>query len=324
MAEPFTLDAPTADLAEVVRKALREADAPLSVREIRKGLTGPFKKLAKGLETLLESEAAAGRLFRYVPAKGKSRTPSYSAHPIETTARAAIASAVDETARPWSMLKKARAIGKAGSLLGTKGVEAIRAALVDEGRIYEWPKVGGKGSVRYSTRPADPGEYLEPTLKKVRKEIDSLARKLAGAGVGRGDVGAALATTLAGEFGHRAPEQQAVVAGDAQIRPAPREEPAPGSTTEDLDALILERMVLDDPGAATGAPVSIRSLRRSLAFHISDRAEFDRAIVRLAVRGRLALHRLDYPDRMSPEQRDELVPDGQGGYFVAASRRPEA
>ena len=59
--------------------------------------------------------------------------------------------------------------------------------------------------------------------------------------------------------------------------------------------------------------MSVRELRRSVGLAKSD---FDRVVLSLAVKGKVALHHHDFPSSLSPEEREELVRDEQGTYYV--------
>jgi hypothetical protein len=61
------------------------------------------------------------------------------------------------------------------------------------------------------------------------------------------------------------------------------------------------------------ALVSIRELRRSVGL---TKIVFDRVVLSLALQGKVALHHHDFPSSLSPDERDELVRDEQGTYYV--------
>ena len=73
--------------------------------------------------------------------------------------------------------------------------------------------------------------------------------------------------------------------------------------------------------AANGALVSLSDLRRSLAAAIPDKPTFDRLVLRLAESERVALHHHDYPGGLSQEERDALVVDDRGNYYVGIALR---
>jgi hypothetical protein len=90
---------------------------------------------------------------------------------------------------------------------------------------------------------------------------------------------------------------------------------------ESLLARIIERMVDIDPGAANGALVRLRELRRAMDFQNIEKSTFDRAVLQLADAGKVALHRHDYPTGLSEQDRAELVTNGKGDYFVGIALR---
>ena len=52
-----------------------------------------------------------------------------------------------------------------------------------------------------------------------------------------------------------------------------------------------------------------------------DKAHFDAAVLDLSRQGRVSLHRHDYPASLTPQERDELVTDGAGTYYVGLALR---
>jgi DNA-binding HxlR family transcriptional regulator len=112
--------------------------------------------------------------------------------------------------------------------------------------------------------------------------------------------------------GKQPPSNEARVETDA---------PLPLFDEPDLAERILERMSHVNPAAANGALISLRDLRRSMDFQGLDKPAFDRAVLRLADQGRVALHRHDYPWSLSDEEKAEMVPDGRGGYYVGIAQR---
>jgi hypothetical protein len=73
-----------------------------------------------------------------------------------------------------------------------------------------------------------------------------------------------------------------------------------------------------EPGVDRGALVGARDLRRAVRM---QKTQFDRAVLELARQGRLSLHRHDYPASLSAAEREELVTDGSGSYYVGMALR---
>ena len=73
-----------------------------------------------------------------------------------------------------------------------------------------------------------------------------------------------------------------------------------------------------DAGADAGSLVSARDLRRAAG---KDKRSFDEAVLALSREGRLSLHRHDHVASLSPQERDDLVTDGAGNYYVGVAIR---
>ena len=95
----------------------------------------------------------------------------------------------------------------------------------------------------------------------------------------------------------------------------------PHAEEESLESRILERMVEVVPAAANGALVSLRDLWDAMQVQVPDKSSFDRAVLRLAEHGRVALHRHDLPGELRDEERAELVPGGNGVFYVGIAVR---
>jgi hypothetical protein len=304
-----------AELVGLVLRALEGAGGPLSASALARTLPRPLKRDAKALTPLLDEQARRGRWHRF--AKGK--TVSYGLEPPDAVARRAVLGAVAGEPRSWADLKKTPGLKGASKWLTAKALDAARDALLREGRFYEWPKAGGRGSIRYATRPADPHPYLGKALAAFGKELAKVAGSLARAGVGLAEVESAALGMLQEALGAVAPAPEAPAAVAALFPVA--EGPTTPPVASDLAALVFDRMSLEDPAAATGAPVPLRNLRRALTFHLPEWATFESVLVGLAEAGLVALHRHDHPAGLSDAERAELVPDGQGGFYTAVSRR---
>jgi glycosyltransferase A (GT-A) superfamily protein (DUF2064 family) len=91
---------------------------------------------------------------------------------------------------------------------------------------------------------------------------------------------------------------------------------APCPVDGSVDLIALMRLI--EPGANRGALVGARDLRRAAKL---EKQSFDRAVMELARQGRLSLHRHDYATSLSAAERDELVTDGAGTYYVGMALR---
>lgn len=164
------------------------------------------------------------------------------------------------------------------------------ARLVETGEVRELPPLLGSRTKRLSVRPADPADYIAAAL-------ENLGGKLASTGVTENEVWEAARRLVEERLQQRQKDL--------------------------LPELILERMPVVEPAAQSGALVSVRDLRRSLEFQEVNHDAFDRAVLQLGRQGRIALHRHDYVSSLTSAERDELVTDGQGNYYVGIALRTE-
>jgi hypothetical protein len=83
-----------------------------------------------------------------------------------------------------------------------------------------------------------------------------------------------------------------------------------------VDLVRLMRQL--DAGADRGALVTARVLRGAAGL---PKKQFDELALQLSRAGRIVLHRHDFASSLSVVERDELVTDGEGQYFVGMALR---
>ncbi len=296
-----TLSAPARDshFAEIVRKTLDRADCPLSANAISKQLTKAFPGKKKTLEPLLEEMVARGEIQELPKFRGAKQ---YWTRDLETYAR-------EEMLRQLSQqpLTRAEVLRKLEAKLRGLSVarrEAVFKELVDRGDVQKIPRYLGTAADRFSTKSADPRDYLIHAFEKVRE-------KLTKAGIPRAAVEAAACEVVQRWNREPAPE-------------VPTPEPTPEPELEqpvDLRAVILARMQEIEPRAAEGAMVSIPELRRAMEFLHANRLELDEALWDLIRSGRLAVHRHDHPYGLSDSERGDLLQDQAGHFYNGLSIR---
>ena len=160
-------------------------------------------------------------------------------------------------------------------------------------QVYEYPKYG-KIKTRYGLEPPEPGPYLS----KVLHEAIDVQKLLASFHVPLKAIYEALGRELGLEH-----ETGAVC----------RERLQGESPSRDAEPLILEGITRLQPPGQRRALISIRELRRSVSL---AKSIFDKAVLSLALQGKVALHHHDFPAGLAPDERDELVRDEQGTYYV--------
>ncbi|MFO0959162.1 MAG: hypothetical protein U0800_17320 [Isosphaeraceae bacterium] len=279
---------------------IRGQDAAATVAAILKGLDKTLGRSKADLIGLLEGLHASGEIHRH----GTPKTPKYHHEsPAAMIGRSIVAAASGPTGMTWADLKKRPVLKKDIKLVPARQGEAIRDELVREGRIYLWPRTTPKGAERFSTSPPDPVEYLGPLLDQFRGQLKALA--------GRFPAGLVTADRL-----ERAAGQALLKLGEA--RPV---DPGPPGSAGDPALQILDAMRRADPATSSGAPITFDRLRPLLAGPLAGKAAFDEAVLRLGMQGLVSLHRHDFPAGQSEAEREQMVPDGRGGYYVTISRR---
>jgi hypothetical protein len=270
-----------ADAADFVLRALRRSSQPLTVTELEKAIPGSAMKSKKELPQLLKQMVIAGQIRSH-----KARSSVYWLPSLEDQASARIIKALSEAPLTRSDLKS-----KLRSLL--KGWpqpkrDEMLALLVKEKRVYKVSSLTGKIELLSARPELTPRDYVRMALQMAVAKLKPM--------------------------GFTA-EQVFTTAQDLLERELTAEKPS-----VDWDQTVLERMIQLKLAVANGAPVSLTELRHSLPSETSVKPHFDRVVLRLAEEGTVVLHRHDYPDSLSRRERDALVSDERGNYFIGVSK----
>ena len=280
---------PSPDAVEAMLTALRTTTEPVTAAQVAKLTVKPNNLSEAVVLPLLEERVSRGELQAFPPASAKGKARFWD-RDAGVYCQVAVVG--------WLNRKGPQT--KAVALKAAKGIHATAAAsalqaLLDSRRVFEHPPIGKSKIVKFAATPPAP----EPYLKEVSSQLATVVSRLTAVGVQRESLTEAVVAMMA-ECGL----PFAMRAG-SQIQPAC-----------ELDLLMLIRQI--EPGAERGALVSVRELRRAANL---DKSEFDRAVLDLARSGRLMLHRHDYPGGLTPAERDELVADGAGTFFVGVAMR---
>lgn len=275
-----------------VDAALRDLPTPLTAGEIARRIAGPLKFTEAELMLQLEELAAGGALHAFPPKTPKGKARFWNRGPLEF-ARGAIMQAVATKGPQPAAKLKAAAKGAAAA-----EIDQALAELLESRRLWRHPPVGKKGKELYAGTPPSPDAYL----RDLGRELMAIVAQLGAAQVPHEDVRRALVRLI---------ETAGVSLGQAV-----RQDESPHGLAADIDLLVLMRRL--EPGADRGALIGARELRR--VANLSKEA-FDRAALALSRAGRLSLHRHDYPASLTPAERDELVTDGAGTYYIGMAIR---
>jgi hypothetical protein len=332
------------ELRGAVKRILQQSQAPKSISQLRKELAGSFRISSRDITALIDEMTAAADIFSWPQKRFWDREPRTvlpdliltfmaksqvaTASKIKTNIKLPlemVQTALNELVdggrlhlwqpgkAPYFCLSEPRKTAletiltalAAGPLTEKELVASVRKKLPGyqvmdlkehlsySKQFYEYPKYG-KIKTKYGLKPPEP----EPYLGKALQEITAVQRLFAPYRVSIEAIHAALGR----ELGLR---------GDTLV--PPREKPHAEETPDETETLILKGITRLQPPGQGRALVSIRELRRSAGL---AKSAFDKTVLSLALKGQVALHHHDFPSGLSPNERDELVRDEQGTYYV--------
>jgi hypothetical protein len=275
------------DLSEIMVKVLSPSGQPLTAREIRRQLPGPFKIPEDLLSELLTNLILKRNLFEW-PSKGKGAKRFWTEPPSQAFISTIITQALSE--KPLTPPEMKKILNKRLFGLSPKMIEPVVQTLMEQGTILLHPKTEGL-KAKLGLHPPDP----KPYLRKVIKELAQVIKTLAPCRVSPKEIGKVLCDSL------NSP-------GDPIIDQARPQTPA-------LEEEILTKMIAVEPQAPYGALVSISNLRRTVNM---EKVRFDQTIIGLARKNKLILHRHSFPQGLTEEERNFLVDDQKGNWYVGA------
>ena len=276
-----------------VLDVIQRAAGPLTAKELSRQLEAPLKIAAVALTEFLNESVAAGRLHSIPPKTAKSG-PQYWNRDLAQFGRGLIVDFLD----------KQGSLSKTDLKKGVKGLNATAfeqafQALIAERRVCEHPPIGRTKAVRFGSQPPAP----EPYLKDVGVQLTKVVAQLMAANVPCDELRRALVQLV---------ESTGISFGSTATSLAN----GGVACATDMDLLALMRQI--EPGADNGALVPARNLRRAAQL---DKRDFDGRVLDLARAGRLTLHRHDFATGLSTTERDELVCDGAGTFYVGMALR---
>lgn len=284
---------PQALARAAVLKAIDGTDAPLTASEIVKRLPKQPKLSAADVEQILEELVAAGVLHK-IPPKTRSGKPRYWHRDALEFGHVAILKTLDAKGpQAESALRKA-----VKELSDVQFGEIVRAGLA-AGTLWRHPPLKKSKPELLGNRPPAPESYLHSVAAELSDAIPRL-----------------LSANVPPEAVRRALVQMIEAAGISFGSSASAPRDISPSQTESVDLIALIRRI--EPGADRGALVGARDLRRAARL---EKSQFDRAVLELSRQNRLSLHRHDYAASLTQAERDELVSDGAGTYYVGVALR---
>ncbi len=287
---------PTLEAQNEAFSKLRQTSLPVTAKQLSGMLVAPFKISEALLIPILDAAVANGELHGFLPATAKGK-PRFWDRDLTEFGRCLIVQSIQKKGpQPKAKLKSA-----AKGLTDEMFQQAFEG-LIGSHRLCEHPPVGKSKISKYGIEsPA-----CEPYFKDVGKQLAKIVEQLIAVGVDRTSLTDAIVVWLA--------------QSGLSVTTASERSNVPASTgVGEIDLLMLMRQI--EPGAERGALVTSRELRHAANL---DKPLFDQVVLNLAREGRLMLHRHDHATGLSPSERDELVTDGSGTYYVGmALRRSE-
>lgn len=293
MAKKKVVLPPTQEAKAEVLKVISRTSEPLVAKKISALLVAPFKISPTVLVPILDEYVVSGQLHAFPPATAKGQ-PRYWDRDLTEFGRVLMVGLIEKKGpQPRSKLKTA-----------AKGLDEARfqtavQSLLDSHRVYEHPPLGKSKVVAFGLRPPAPAAYL----KEIGLQLARVIHQLSAVGVTTSDLSDAVDQLFSQAGLKRDSIDARTTAIDSQA---------------DLELELLGLIRQIEPGAEQGALVTARELRR-----VANREKscFDQAVLTLARKGLLMLHRHDYPSGLSPFERDDLVTDGAGTYYVGMALR---
>ena len=294
MARTKTVAPPSPETREHVLGVIRATAEPMTASQLSKLLVAPHKLSEAKLTPILAEFVAASTLQTFSPktAKGKLR---YWDRDLREFGRTLIAAALDKKG-PQSFAD----LRKAAKQLNDADFQSAFQGLIDSRSLFEHPPLPKK-KPSFGTHPPSP----EPYLREIGVQLTNVVAQLAAASVPRDELRRALVQLVEATGVHFG------TSTSAQNGEVPKREIV-------VDLVSLMKSI--EPAADNGALVAARELRRAAQL---DKSQFDRAVLDLARQGQLMLHRHDFAAGLSTAERDELVTDGAGTYYVGMALRRE-
>jgi hypothetical protein len=285
------------ELREVIVEALRGVTAALLTdAALKKMLPAPYCRDGRtSIAAALEALAAAGRIHRVRVGQALLS----AAHEPQVT----LGRVVDQVlAQQGPLTHEALKLAVKQEAPGHERLLPawIRDALKTR-RLFEHAPRGREKKKRFGLEP-DVRRQLAKTLRTLGQEM----AKASALGVRPEQVLEVLAADL----------------GVAVPHAATSESPPPSSRAPERDqSLVLSALEALTRECAPGALLSVRDLRARAGL---DKMRFDAAVVALAHSGHAMVHHHDYPFSLSEAERDALVRDEHGTYYVGIALRGRA
>lgn len=283
------ISVPVHEIDDLILKILARHPLGLPAAKIRQGLPSSHRIPAHAMAARLEELGSAGKVRCWPPAGTPGKTaPIYSLEPLEPLVQREIASLLTAHVLLLAEMKKRFPPHVARNL------QSFLDPLTANGQVKRHPPAKGK---RFGLEAPDPLPYFEADLRKLLAKAEKLGFALE-------EVGRSILKVL----------QMAPPSPEAEKKSRP---------ILDAENIIFQSMTAIKPSAAQGALVYIPDLRQALRDAFPDKGSFDRAVLELARLEKVQLQSHSLPGELTAEQREAMIDNGRGGYFMAIGIRME-
>jgi hypothetical protein len=285
-AAPSSMDLKEVD--DLILKVLARNPLGLSINKIRKNLPPSYRIPNEQMVARLNHLLSEGHIHAWHPPAGKAKKPPapiYSLEPLGQLISHEIEKILKGGPLTPAEIKK-RIPGSVGKYL-----LILLDPLIKDGKVKWHPPLKGK---RLGLETPDPADFLSGEIKRLFEKGDKLGF----------ESGAVL---------------QAV---QSYIKPLPARK-QPFLTPENTERIVFQAMKDLKPAAAQGALVYIPDLREALRDTFSEKESFDQAILNLATREKVQLQSHSLPAELTEEQREAMIDNRRGSYFMAIGIRME-
>lgn len=276
------------EVDDLILKVLSRNRFGLSANKIRNDLPAshrsPVKQIAERLDNLL----GEGRVHAWHPPKGRAQRPPvpiYSLEPLEPLIATEILHLLKNQSLTPAEIKKNFPPHVNRYLLN------FLDPLI-KNRTVKWhPPLKGK---RLGLQEPNPADFLSAEVKRLFGKGEKLGFQI----------------------------EAILQAVQGYIKPLLSKR-RPSLSAEETERIIFKAMTTLKPAAAQGALVFLPDLRKALREIFPDKDSFDQAILHLAKLGKVQLQSHSLPAELTEEQRQAMIDNQRGGYFMAIGIRME-
>ena len=282
------------EIGQAVREVLQRSQKPLSVVELCKQLSGPFKVPARRKADLLPILMnSAGGLYQWPKFRGSTRFWSRAPESV------AAAATMEITKAPTSTSVLLRRLSKEAFGYPENSGKRLIADLVRDRRLYKDPPWG----------PAAKLTSVKPNAERYRKQLDDeltpILKKYAALGINPRALVDHICANETSQTGEDGRSQKVEVHRSQSVQ-----------QTAETIMTVLERV---EP--QKGLVVAVRKIRESGEFQGVSKEKFDEAVMHLFEERRVLLHNHSAPYTLTPDERVQLVFDRKGACYVGISWR---